>query len=165
MDLVFSQGLIEHFNSSESVRILKEMKRTGKMIMVMVPYRINIGFQLAKIYCKVFKRPWPFGETIERDYTKGILLRELGQAGLNPIFVKKWGRTWAFKHLFIIISGVPSFIQNHFGKKPITAKLGYTSAEVLSVMTFSYDQLIAICNTLMNDDTQTKQKHRRVRQI
>jgi SAM-dependent methyltransferase len=143
-DLVFNQGVLEHFNADESVKILKEMKRIGRTVMVLVPYRINVGYQLAKFLCKVLKRPWPFGETMERDYTEEILARELRKAGLKPVFMKKWGRTWALKHLLIIISSNPAIAKSS-KKRPIVERTAYILARVLSVLTLSFEQLIAVC--------------------
>lgn len=142
VDLVFNHGVLEHFNPDESVKILKEMKRLGRTVMVLVPYRINVGYQLAKFLCKVLRRPWPFGETIERDYTKEILVRELRKAGLKPVFMKKWARTWALKHLLVIISSNLAIAKS---SRPIVERTAYMLARVLSVLTLSFDLLIAVC--------------------
>ncbi|MGQ9460018.1 MAG: class I SAM-dependent methyltransferase [Candidatus Bathyarchaeaceae archaeon] len=144
VDLVFNQGVLEHFNSDESVEILKEMKRVGRNVMVLVPYRMNVGHRLAKFICRVLKRPWPFGETIERDYTEEVLVREMQKASLKPAFIKKWGRTWALKHLLVIITSNPAIAMGS-KKSPNVERTAYMLARVLSVLTFSFEQLIAVC--------------------
>jgi ubiquinone/menaquinone biosynthesis C-methylase UbiE len=144
VDLVFNQGVLEHFNPDESVKILNEMKRIGRNIMVLVPYRMNAGHQLAKFLCKVLKRPWPFGETIERDYTEEVLVKELHKASLKPAFIKKWGRTWALKHLLVIVTSNPAIAKNS-KKRPNVERTAYILARMLSILTFSFEQLIAVC--------------------
>jgi len=143
-DLVFNQGVLEHFNGDKSVKILKEMKRIGRTVMVLVPYRINVGYQLARFLCKALRRPWPFGGTIERDYTEEILVRELRKAGLAPVFMKKWGHTWALKHLLVIISSNPTIAKSS-KKRPIVERIAYMLARVLSALTLSFEQLLAVC--------------------
>ena len=90
----------------------------------------------------MLRRPWPFGGTIERDYTEEILVRELRKAGLAPVFMKKWGRTWALKHLLVIISSNPVIAKS---SRPIVESTAYMLTRVLSVLTLSFDLLIAVC--------------------
>jgi hypothetical protein len=111
--------------------------------MVSVPYEMNVGYKIAKLLCKVLKKPWPFGETIERDYAMTTLVNELQKAGLRPVIIRKWGRSWALKHLSVVISSKTN-IAAESKKRPVVELVAYTIARVLSVLTFSFEQLIVV---------------------
>jgi len=68
VDLALSWGLLEHFKSEDSVRIVKEKLRISRMIMEIVPYRKCVGYLIAKKLAKLLNRRWPYGDEVERDY-------------------------------------------------------------------------------------------------
>jgi SAM-dependent methyltransferase len=90
VDLVFSQGLIEHYEPpdrlmEEQVRVVKK----GGFVLVDVPQLISIQTPVKKILMKTGK--WSFGW--ERDYTEGQLRDLLESFGLKVVTTYAWG--WA----------------------------------------------------------------------
>lgn len=102
-DLTYNDGVLEHFKPKDCIKILKEMKRVGKLLIVSVPYWWNIGGLLTKLYCKIFREKWPWGEEIERDYRKQDLVREFRSAEINVKFITKIGRTAGIGSLVIAL--------------------------------------------------------------
>lgn len=73
-DIVFSGGVIEHFNDEELLKFLKEMAYAGKYVVVTVPYSKSEIYRLSK-ELRIQTNTWSYG--FERDFEtlKGIFKR------------------------------------------------------------------------------------------
>jgi len=75
-DIVFSMGLLEHFDDSQIVKMLKEMSRLGSYVIVGIPYGGSDAYKLSKLYSQK-KGTWEYG--FERDFlTLSGLFKEAG---------------------------------------------------------------------------------------
>jgi len=136
-NIVHNRGVLEHFNSKDCIRILSEMSRVGRIISIVVPYWRNIGYQLAKSYCQIFNKTWPFGENIERDYEVNDLIREFKEADIKVKFIKKFGQSAGIEAIFgVFLTSSPfSLFLNHimqnFKKKRFKDKITVTNKYIL----------------------------------
>ena len=88
-DLVFSSGLIEHYNDEEAKEIVKAMARCSKKyILNYVPNRNCLAYTNAK---KTTKAEWKN----EMDYTEELLADLHERAGLEIVETGTAGREWA----------------------------------------------------------------------
>ncbi|ODN30597.1 glycosyltransferase [Fervidobacterium thailandense] len=73
-DIVFSRGVIEHFNDEELLKLLKEMAYAGKYVVVTVPYSKSEIYRLSK-ELRIQTNTWSYG--FERDFEtlRGIFER------------------------------------------------------------------------------------------
>lgn len=150
VDLALSWGLLEHFDSPEKrVKILIEKARVSKMVMAIVPYRINIGYKIAKLLSRALGFKWPFGGEMERDYIEYELAEEFIRSGLKVIRLMKFGRTFGMEYIRTILAlllfkkhGRTIAVQ---GKTfDLIIKAFREVSKVLSLLTLSYDNLLAI---------------------
>jgi ubiquinone/menaquinone biosynthesis C-methylase UbiE len=102
-DLTHNDGVLEHFKPEDCIKILGEMKRVGKLVIVSVPYWWNIGGLLSKLYCKAFRKKWPFGGEMERGYREQDLTVEFSEAEINVKFIKKIGRTGGVGTVLVLL--------------------------------------------------------------
>ena len=64
-DIVFNMGVLEHFDDSEIVKMLKKMSELGKYVIVGIPYSGSDIYKLSKMYSQK-KKTWEY--EIERDF-------------------------------------------------------------------------------------------------
>jgi glycosyltransferase involved in cell wall biosynthesis/SAM-dependent methyltransferase len=64
-DIVFNMGVLEHFDDSEIVKMLKKMSELGKYVIVGIPYSDSDIYKLSKLYSQQ-KKTWEY--EIERDF-------------------------------------------------------------------------------------------------
>ncbi len=87
-DLVYSQGLLEHFPDPEPVwREMQRLTKPGGFVLVDVPQTWN-PYTLAKLWHRV-KGDWPWGW--ERQYTRGELIRAGAEHGLTWVRTAGYG--------------------------------------------------------------------------
>lgn len=80
-DIVFSMGLLEHFDDSQIIRMLKEMSKLGEYVIAGIPYGGSDAYKLAKLYSQK-KGTWEYG--FERDFlTLSDLFKEAGLSMLH----------------------------------------------------------------------------------
>ncbi|KXG78804.1 putative glycosyltransferase EpsJ [Fervidicola ferrireducens] len=80
-DIVFNVGVLEHFDDTHIIKMLKEMAESGKYIIIGVPYSGSAVYKLAKDYSQK-KNTWEYG--VERDFfTFKQLFKE---AGIIPLY-------------------------------------------------------------------------------
>jgi ubiquinone/menaquinone biosynthesis C-methylase UbiE len=92
-DLVFSQGVLEHF--PEPDRVIAEQARVtkrGGLVIIDVPQTFNL-YTLYKKY-KMYKASWPYGW--ETHYSARKLKRIGHRHGLEPVASGSWGDTFGF---------------------------------------------------------------------
>jgi ubiquinone/menaquinone biosynthesis C-methylase UbiE len=78
-ELVFNQGVMEHFSEREFVKILKEMKRVGKKVLIIVPSNYSI-FKLFNVFDKnqrFINKKWL--ENILRKQLRNVRVKYLSQ--------------------------------------------------------------------------------------
>ena len=144
VDLVLSWGLLEHFKPKDSVKILREKLRIGKMLMEIVPYRKCIGYRLAKKLVRFLKRKWPYGDEIERDYDEHEILSEVTYAGWRVKCLKKFGRTLGIGFLISVLTSDPLLHRKALSKRPFFGKIVATFCKFMSILINSYDNLVVI---------------------
>lgn len=103
-DLVQNDGVLEHFNHRKCIEILSEMRRTGQLIMISVPYWWNIGYRLAKMYRRLFGRSWLWGGEVERDYRKEDLVQVFEYAEIKVKFTRKVGCTGGIGSMALLLA-------------------------------------------------------------
>lgn len=87
-DLVYSQGLVEHFLPPDKLmREQVRVVRPGGFVLVDVPQLFSLQAVVKGVLMR-FDR-WPFGW--ERDYTEEQLRRLLGRFGLEPVTAYAYG--------------------------------------------------------------------------
>jgi len=77
-DIVFSMGLLEHFDDLQIVEMLKEMSKLGEYVIAGIPYGGSDIYKLSKSYSQK-KGTWEYG--FERDFL--TLLDLFKEAGLS----------------------------------------------------------------------------------
>lgn len=77
-DLVYNLGVIEHFSDSDIIKMLKEMGRVGKYVVLGVPFSKSKIYKLTKEFCQS-NNTWEYG--FERDFESLKCLVE--KAGLK----------------------------------------------------------------------------------
>jgi 2-polyprenyl-3-methyl-5-hydroxy-6-metoxy-1,4-benzoquinol methylase len=134
VDLVLSWGLLEHFKPEDSVKILREKLRVGKMLMEIVPYRKCIGYWLAKKLVRLLGRIWPYGDEIERDYEEQEILREVAYAGWRVKCLRKFGRTFGIGFLISVLTSDPLLHRKALSKHPFFERIVATFCQLLSIL-------------------------------
>jgi len=80
-DIVFSMGLLEHFDDSQIVKMLREMSKLGEYVIAGIPYGGSDVYKLSKSYSQK-KGTWEYG--FERDFlTLSGLFKEAGLSMLH----------------------------------------------------------------------------------
>lgn len=89
-DLVYSLGLLEHFDKNGRKRIIEEMFRvSSKYVLIDVPQKFSPMVVIKKLLMSVNK--WPFGE--ETEFTYQQLKREvMSTIGSEAIVKDRYGR-------------------------------------------------------------------------
>jgi len=90
-DLVFSLGLLEHFNEKDRKKAIEELFRISKRyVLIDVPQK----FSPRSIYKKllIFLNKWPFGKEIEFSYYK--LVKEVKSVVKDVRIVERYGRNF-----------------------------------------------------------------------
>jgi len=143
-DLALSWGLLEHFKPEDSVRIVKEKLRIGKMIMEIVPYRRCIGYSIAKRLAKLLNRRWPYGDEVERDYEELEILREVVVAGYNVKCLKRFGRSFGVGFLISVIASDPLSYRKALSKHPLLERAAFALCKLMSMLAKSHDNLVVV---------------------
>ena len=89
MDLVYSIGLIEHFNHKDLTMCLNEKKRvlkTNGQLVIMIPNKLSFGRVQRKIMNILGK--WSFG--YQTEFTPNEMMNILKEAGFRSIEVKTY---------------------------------------------------------------------------
>ena len=90
-DIVWNNGVNEHFAGEERQLVFDEMARVcrpGGYLAVAVPNRHGVFYRMAKGWLERSGR-WPFG--FEQPYSRGELTRRLREAGLEVLGVTGFG--------------------------------------------------------------------------
>lgn len=96
-DIVFSMGLLEHFDDSQIIRMLKEMSRLGNYVIAGVPYAGSDIYKLSKLYSKK-KGTWEYG--FERDFlTLSDLFKEAGLSVIHEQVIGLGSEAYHLKHI------------------------------------------------------------------
>ena len=115
-DLVYSVGLLEHFESADRRRIIQEQLRVARRYVLFdVPQTLSLSTPIKKVMMALGK--WPYGD--ETQFTFSQLVRELRGAGAGGAIVAQYGRELVplprkFKRIFY--SRLPASIKNMFLK-------------------------------------------------
>jgi len=119
-DLVFHQGLLEHFREKEAENLLKEnirVLKSGGLLLVDVPQRYHVYTVMKHILIAIDK--WFAGW--EREFSVPELDKLLRSLGVNPIY--KYGE-WMYPSLFYRVTreGLRKFgIRLPLNPKPVRA--------------------------------------------
>jgi SAM-dependent methyltransferase len=100
-DVVFNEGLNEHFDGNDRQKIFDEMARvcrTGGQVIVTVPNAVNMFYRIEK-WILERRNSWPFG--YEKGYTIFELRRKMKKAGLK---ICKYGGANVVSQLISIIN-------------------------------------------------------------
>ena len=90
-DLVFSLGLLEHFNEKDRKKAIKEMFRISKKyVLIDVPQKFSPRVIYKKIL--IFLNKWPFGKEIEFSYHQ--LVREIKYLIKDIKVIERYGRNF-----------------------------------------------------------------------
>jgi len=92
-DLVFSLGLLEHFNDEDRKKAINEMFRISKRyVLIDVPQK----FSPVVIYKKllIFLNRWPFGKEMEFSYSQ--LVKDIMRVIKDVRIVERYGRNSLF---------------------------------------------------------------------
>jgi len=84
-DVVWNEGVIEHFDGKKRYEIFQEMARVCKIngqIIVISPNALNPFYTIAKKYLTI-KKQWIYG--FEKPYTIFELKNKMKKAGIKPI--------------------------------------------------------------------------------
>jgi len=96
-DMVFSMGLLEHFDDSKIIEMLKEMGKLGKYIIAGVPYGGSDTYKLSKSYSQK-KGTWEYG--FERDFlTLSDLFKEAGLSMLHEQIIGLGSEAYYLKRI------------------------------------------------------------------
>lgn len=88
-DLVYSLGLIEHFNDEDQVQVVREKFRvTREYVLMDTPQFFAPEMVLRRILMRLNR--WPYGEEFEFSYPR--LMRLVRAAEPNARLVKRYGR-------------------------------------------------------------------------
>jgi len=96
-DMVFSMGLLEHFDDLKIIEMLKEMGKLGKYIIVGVPYGGSDTYKLSKSYSQK-EGTWEYG--FERDFlTLSDLFKEAGLSMLHEQIIGLGSEAYYLKRI------------------------------------------------------------------
>lgn len=115
-DLVFSLGLLEHFEPEDRKSIIQEKLRVSRRyVLIDVPQTLSLSTPIKRVLMALGK--WPYGD--ETQFTFSQLVRELRGAGAGHEIVAQYGRELVplprnFKRIFY--SRLPISIKNMFLK-------------------------------------------------
>lgn len=112
--------------------------------MAIVPYRMCLGYWLAKRLAIFLEREWPYGGEVERDYNERDIFKEFNDAGIYALTLKKFRRTLGLGFLISIVTSNPLFHRKIAYKWPLLRRVVFLFLVALSKLTRSYDNLVAI---------------------
>lgn len=96
-DIVFNMGLLEHFDDSQIVKMLKEMRRLGNYVIAGIPYGGSDTYKLSKSYSQE-KGTWEYG--FERDFlTLSDLFKEAGLSMLHEQIIGLGSEAYYLKRI------------------------------------------------------------------
>lgn len=113
-ELVYSLGLIEHFEDEDRVAILREKFRVSRRyVLIDVPQKRSPAFLVKRAMMAANR--WPYGE--ETEFTPSSLVAQVRRAGINAERVAGYGR-----ELFPLPRNLKQLV---YGRLPEPARSAY----------------------------------------
>lgn len=96
-DIVFSMGLLEHFDDSQIIKMLREMSKLGEYVIAGIPYSGSDIYKLSKSYSQK-KGTWEYG--FERDFlTLSNLFNDAGLTMLHEQVIGSGSEAYCLKRI------------------------------------------------------------------
>lgn len=94
VDYIFQSGLLEHFTTEEQVDLLKKWKKSGKMMVSMIPNASSVPYRVGKAIMEE-NGTWAYG----RETPKSSMIPEFLDAGIKVVNEYSIGSQWALNFL------------------------------------------------------------------